>query len=253
MKYALIGILTMLSACTGQVAKQSEREQVPLTEAHLATVEAEQEIGKEVFRKDGYAAKATDYLFDQGILPDDRRSTGWVVDLRKDIPAVYFMGPGPNGLKSYHVVLFTEKGLKHAVNPETLPIHQSMFQARMLGLDSIKLPCSDRYNTVVIDAGDNWLVYVLAATTEPGIMVAGGHHRVTVTKDDHTVLDVKPLSKACLELPIEPDTRQFLTHIVDPTPIATHSFLSLLHNKTIYVATETGSWKVENGDISPME
>jgi hypothetical protein len=251
MKIIFIALVLFLSACASNKEVAAPKpEYTPITDIQLAFVAEEIKVGKLLYKKDKLAADATDFLFEKNILPNDSRIRGWVVDTTKELATVYFMGSSDKGLQSYHAVIFSDEGPKYVKDPETTELHRSMFKARMLGMDSLKFACSERYNTVVIDGQDSWIVYVLAATTENNIIMAGGHHKVTVSKATDSVLDVKPLSKSCLKLQSPPNSWPMMTHIVDSTPIATHVFLSLLHNKTVYVGTETGVWKAENGNLS---
>jgi hypothetical protein len=114
------------------------------------------------------------------------------------------------------------------------------------------------YNFEVLDDpdGEGFLVYALAATKDPNEVVAGGHSRITVSKDGTKVESVDRLSRSLLVLPksgpggASKAKALTMTHVVSPTPVETHVFLSLQHKMPFYVATgEKEVWKVEKGTI----
>jgi len=128
-----------------------------------------------------------------------------------------------------------------------------MFKARQLASQNITIRCSERYNTVVLSDDRYWLVHLLASTTDPDSIVVGGHNLVKIDKKNFAVVSTKALSKSCLNLPKVGGGIPYTTHIVDDIPTAIHSFLSLLHKTKLYVGTQTGSWKIENGTISSIK
>ena len=100
-------------------------------------------------------------------------------------------------------------------------------------------------NTVILPNtdGGGFLVYVLATTTVPNVMVLGGHYRFTVTPDGRKIVQADELSRTCLTLDLKPsDKHVVVTHHVSNAPIETHVFLGLLHKMDIGVviaASET--------------
>lgn len=134
---------------------------------------------------------------------------------------------------------------------------RSMWRARELVSDQPFEACSDRYNSVVIPASDRpdseWLVYLLAATIDPTVLVFGGHHRFRVDPEGQQILEHTPLSKSCLTM-IHSDTTHAISVslAVSPEPLETHAYFSLLHGIPLRVFTVEGAgraWLIEDGRI----
>jgi hypothetical protein len=118
--------------------------------------------------------------------------------------------------------------------------------------------CTRTYNTVVLSdvRGGQvvWLVYLLAASQDADDVVLGGHYRVTVNANGTEILKSEPLSKSCIVGKRDKGAAGLMvTHVLDPEPIETHVFASLAYGVPIYVATEKGSYAVENGRIRQVE
>ncbi len=254
MKIIIISTILFLTACASTMnPSKPVRKYTPISDQHRAFVREESETGKLLYKKDQLAANATDFLFAKNILPNDSRIKGWIVTLENGKNTVYFMGKVDSEIKSFHAVVFSEGEIIYEENPKITAHHRSMFKARLEAMNNLQFACSERYNTVVLDNLDSWIVYVLAATTDKNKIMVGGHHKITISKETGLVTNVKPLSKSCLQVKNIPNSWPMMTHIVDSTPISIHSFLSLLHNKTIYVGTQTGLWKAKEGDIFPVK
>lgn len=253
MKLINIIFISLLIGCAEHPIKESAPDYIKITEAHRDEIGKQSELGAAIYQKDKLAASATDYLFQKGILPNDTRPRGWVVDISDGAQNVYFMGPSKSGIKSYHALTYKNKSWSHNDSPNTKAVHQSMFKARQIASQNIKIRCSERYNTVVLSDEGYWLVYLLASTTDPDSIVVGGHNLVKINKNTFEVVNAKALSKSCLNLPKGGGGIPYTTHIVDDIPIAVHSFLSLLHQTNLYVGTKTGPWKIENGTISSIK
>jgi hypothetical protein len=117
------------------------------------------------------------------------------------------------------------------------------------------------YDYVVLDdpSGNGFLVYALGSTRKPGQFVLGGHIRVAVSADGHTVTRIDPLSRTLL---IEDEKHTGLpkgTHlvgmyynqIVSKKPVETLIYTSNLSRRPIFVQTPDGKvWKVANGAMS---
>lgn len=250
---SMIFVAVLSVGCGAQPVKDSEPDYLKVTEAHIEETERQSQLGAAIYQKDRLAASATDYLFEKGVLPNDTRIKGWVVDVSDDAQKVYFMGAGEAGIESYHELTYLNNSWSHNEPPETEAVHQSMFQARQIASNHINIRCSERYNTVVLSDERYWLVYLLASTTDPDVMVVGGHNFVKIDKSTFDVVSAKALSKSCLSIPKGNGGVPYTTHIVDDFPIAVHSFLSLLHKTPLYVGTRTGPWIVENGTIKSIK
>jgi hypothetical protein len=128
--------------------------------------------------------------------------------------------------------------------------------ARKAGLEM----CASPYNAVVLPASlrgeTGWLVYLLAATTDPSRKILTGHLRVHVSADGATILAATALSKSCLvadgQPGIEPEGL-YVTHLLDPNPIETHVFTSLLYKLPLLVVAGGKKWMVFGDRITLLD
>jgi hypothetical protein len=232
----------------------------------LPTIES---LGRQIYEQDQIAAKGTDALFASGFTPEQgaqegvkgwivvQRGAGYVVRFVKEVDGV--LSP------AYDIAFDSPKAGGTVSSPiaKTLPEDQAaQFRARQLANPNLKFPCSKTYNTVVLPDvdGTGFLVYALAATDKPGVVMMGGHVRITTSTDGRTAERVDRLSRSCLVLEEKdaPKGTQTVgmvsTHLVSPTPVETHVFLSLLHKKPFFIGTADRTvWKVEGGKISKVK
>jgi hypothetical protein len=244
------------------LAPFSASAQRPIRDFSLDVIEA---LGREIHRRDMAAATATDIMLDQRLNLDDYPLRGWVVtedaagllvtfvaEYDGEYKAVFDVRPDATGRRRFALLegraLSTEEALQ--------------FRARAVSQSEIAEPCSDRYNSVVLmdPENDGWIVYWLAATTQPGTMVLGGHYRVMVSADGQEVVAADRLSRSCIALEqaaqsVEQETAAaVVSHLVSATPVETHVFASLLHRKPIYVLTENDTiWAVEGDSIRKVD
>src|SRR5206468_3754722 len=103
-------------------------------------------------------------------------------------------------------------------------------------------------NPVVLPEKEHIVVYLLAGTNKPNVVVIGKHYRVLVSADGKTVEEVTPRSKSVIELSTEaqgPDKVAALitSQIVTDYPLETHVFASLSNRRIpIYISTTRGLW-----------
>jgi len=99
MKFITIIFIPILISCAEQPAKESAPDFIEITKSHLEEASNQSELGADIYKKDKLASSATDYLFEKGILPNDTRPKGWVVDISNSTQKVIFMGPSKTGIK----------------------------------------------------------------------------------------------------------------------------------------------------------
>jgi len=224
-------------------------------------------FGQQIDYQDGQAAQASDVLFAQ----KDRKTLeaekvrGWIVEPGIDSATVRFLREGPTGLEAAYDVVFTE-AIVPAVAPyikvpadRTLrPDEIAQYSARVLALKNIDRPCSDHYNTVALrdPEGDGWLVWALAASTDPKLTFVGGHYRFTISKDGTQIVRKDPLSRACLTMKRqEPPpggklAAQISMQLVSEIPVETHVWLSLQSKlPSIVITPDRNVWAIENGKM----
>jgi hypothetical protein len=236
--------------------------QLPVRDLSIDVIEG---LGREIYRRDMAAAKATDIMFDQRLNLDDYPLRGWIVTEDSAGLLVAFVGEYDGEYKAVFDVRPDQTGRSQftisagrALSTEEVV----QFNARAVSQNEIAEPCSERYNSVVLKdpERDGWIVYWLAATTQPGTMVLGGHYRVMVSADGQKVVAADRLSRSCVAIEQTPPSSDqetaaaVVSHLVSPTPVETHVFASLLHGKPIYVLTENETiWAVEGDSIRKVD
>ena len=223
------------------------------------------ELGREIYRRDMAAAAATDIMLGERIQLDDWPLRGWVVTGDASNLLVTFIGEYDGEYKALFDVRPEERGKRRFTLAEQRDLsaeEAAQFRARSTAQNEIEEPCSDRYNSVVLKdpESDGWIVYWLAATTQQGTMMIGGHYRVMVSATGDEVLAADRLSMSCMaiEPPAESDDREtaaaVVTHLVSAAPVETHVFTSLLHRTPIFVLTEDETiWAVEGASIRKVD
>lgn len=261
----IVAMFMLLVACAAGPDTRSTRSQssVPLTDSektYLARLESD---GRLMYEKDSRAAEATDILL--GIIdPADYPGfVGWVtLPNGEDYTVSFYEKLGSEFSIIADVKFETQANYSIDMHPERSlsEREESMIRARIAALEGGVSACSERFNTIVIPSQNEgaWDVYLIAATTNPDLVLVGGHIKVTVSKFDAEILDRKPLSKSCLtfdksggDMPEGASMAAFfMTHIVTPMPVEVHPYLSLLHGANLAVSTERGLWMIESGGIN---
>lgn len=214
-------------------------------------------LGELIYRQDGWAARATDRLAQEHVLDHDDRLRGWVITHEGDGGTAHFIGAGGAGLATLYRVVFSgplpnNERLERLDPPAPLTASlERHFKARETAIRSPFKRFTKDVNTVTLPASligkSGWLVYLLAATSDPGEILLGGHTRCHISEDGETMLAIEPLSKTILRLPIDSQVVG-VTHMVTDWPLETHVFASLLYRRPILVATQMGLWEV-NGTV----
>ena len=264
-----------LAACSGQSGgtpsgppRPFNLPTKPIPSALQPKIERSRILGRAIYEKDLVATRATDALFSAGVLPGDGRVRGWVVQRSGPEWVVSFAGESDSGLELLHEVRFDgfppkAPRVRSASPPEPLAGESAtMYRVLQAAEGHASKICDSPYNTVVLSARlinePGWLVYFLAATDQPGVMIAGGHSRVHISDDGQEVFDATPLSRSCLISTGKTPSGtklvgRFFTHIVTDWPLETHVFVSLLHNESFLVMTKSGSWRVSGNEITLVE
>lgn len=226
-----------------------------------------QKLGVAIYEQDARAADATDVLFATKFDPAKEGLRGWVVEGGKSDPVVRFIREREGKLEAFADVRFHDAEKPKLEHPSDVTLSESQlaqFRARQLAAQNIRRRCSDRYNLVILPdpEKDGLLVYALAATDEPNVILVGGHYRFTISKDGKTIERADELFASCLKInnpssaipkgatPVAP----YMTTLVSDTPLETHVFLSLLHHVPFYVGTpDRQTWQVSKGVIAKAE
>jgi hypothetical protein len=259
--------LAVVALAASQAAAETEEAKPKIREFDLKTIE---KLGRDIFEQDGYAARATDIVFEKVGGPQElikQKIAGWIV-VKKDNAVVVRFGKRDGGsvVPAYDITFDSpkhgvlSKAKDGAYSANELP----QFKARELAIKSIPKAYSRTYNMVVLPdpAGKGFLVYAIAATTEPHKILVGGHYRFSISETGDKLLRTDRLFKSFLVL----DKRDFnvpkdteidayaVTHLVSKLPLETHVFLSLLHDKPFVVTTPAGIiWVVADGQITKID
>lgn len=141
-------------------------------------------------------------------------------------------------------------------NPSTL-VTTARATAERSSVDRCDVP----YRSIVLDEAENnasnIAVYLIASPPVTAGIMGGRHFRVETNSEGTQVVSVTPSTRGCLLIPTNQGLPAGATpvgvtisHVLSPAPTEFHVFLSLLHNKPVYVGTEVGTWKVDGGAIS---
>jgi predicted DNA-binding transcriptional regulator len=236
-------------------------EEPAVASFEIPAIQRAEELGREIYVQDLYAAQATSLLLAHGVDAVEVGALGWITESRPDGAVVTFVTGDSEQWRSACAVTFVDKEDPNIIliDKDLTETQSAMFNARQLALDSVEKACSDAYNTVVLprDGESGWLAYALAATSDPNLILIGGHYRATVSADGRTVLDRRGFTRDCMVLKrpedADPDAdiaAYTLGHVLDNTPTEIHVFLNLLYGKPLYVVTaDRRFWYVDGGKI----
>lgn len=257
-----IFVLCWIAGCGGHLV----REEFSVAPSEIPAIQRAEELGRQIYVQDLYAAQATSLLLVHGVDPAEIGALGWITESRQDGAVVTFVTGDPQQWRSACVVTFTDRGDPNIIliDKDLAEMQSAMFHARQRALESVEESCSDAYNTVVIprDGEPGWLAYALAATNDPNLILIGGHYRATVSTDGRTVLDRRRFADSCLVLqknrkdtsPGAELAAYTVSHLLDNTPTEIHVFLNLLYGRPLYVVTpDRRFWYIEGGRIRLLE
>ena len=255
MRIALVSAALVISTC------QARADDAPPAIRQF-DIETTQRLGRAIYEQDQLAWKATDVLTAGHSIEELKAAKvhGWIVVTRPDRTLVRFVNDGASGPEVFCDVAFTPAISSSCATPPSPSLaadELAQYNARLTAIANVERPCSRRYNSVALKdpEHDGWLVWALASTTIPGVVVYGGHYRFTISPDGKSVVQRDALSRSCSS-PQPPDPSQgvpvalFYTQLVANTPIETIVWLSLQHKIPIYIATAGNViWKVDGDKI----
>jgi len=95
---------------------------------------------------------------------------------------------------------------------------------------------------------------VLEPSKSEGIQM-GRHVRFDFSIGSNDIKEIVLSSNTCLLVPVAEKEAEaaFVTHILSDVPSEFHVYLSLLHEKSIYVGTNVGTWSVKEGKITKVQ
>jgi hypothetical protein len=229
----------------------------PIRDFDIATVE---KLGGAMQDQDCLAWMAGDALNLRFSEADKRAQKvhGWVVAGN----VVSMVRDGEAGPEILCEVTFADGKPSACADPADRTLHGeelAQYRARMLAIGNVKRPCSEHYNTIALKDPEHegWLVWAMAATSDPDKIVVGGHYRFSISADGASIVQADALSHSCLILNKPKPERDmmlssvFVTHVVSPRPVETHVFASLAYGFAFDVGTNDGrTWRVSKGRIA---
>lgn len=261
MRYLSLLAFILLSGCAGPSPyKDTVRvEDAPIRSFDVPTVER---LGRQMFVLDAMAAQASDAMKAAGHVKGKEDLRGWIVELTSAVGRVRYLRERNGTLEAAYDIDFVPGTAPHlavAASPLLTSEEIAQFNAQLLALNNIDRPCSQAYNPVAIKdpESNGWLVWALAATTQSGVVIVGGHYRFTISADGKTIIRKDALSRGCLNLPISDDPAKgrpvalFSVQLVSNEPLETEVYLSLLHHMPLMIAMpDRKIWTFESGTVS---
>lgn len=244
MRLLLIASLAALAAPFAVQAQDTLPDPVPIEEWSQDKITA---MGREIFIQDTAAWRATDSLL-RALSPQDQATIrGWVVLGEGSTRTVRFLKADGDGVAPGWDIVFTDGvGGRPTPAAETVMTGETLarFNARQTAAVNIGTLRCGVYNSVVTrdPDGEGWIAWLLASTTEHGVMPIGGHYRFHISADGQTVIRRDQLSNTCMNVAANPPPGPqgqavgvVVSQIVSESPVETHVFLSLQFRKPIYV------------------
>lgn len=224
-------------------------------------------LGKELYRRDHLAAEAFDALFEDAVGAKKQPLTGWVTELGEKQQRVYLMQTVDGKSSLAYVVEFTDDKAPRVTDQRGAAIPEAVavrYHARQTAIAAVKDRLTRTYNFEVLDdpVKKGFLVYALASTNKDNEVIVGQHFRVSVSPDGEKVERIDALSRSMLildksgsDLPNGAKPVGFsMSHIVSPTPVETHVYVSLLHHIPLFVATSKEDvWSIIDGEIKKAD
>jgi hypothetical protein len=255
-------VFTLVLGVHGAGAQTPSDDNRPvIRQFDIPTVE---KLGRAMYEQDQFAWKATDiaiaHLGEDGLKA--QKTLGWLVETTATGTVVRFVHDTIEGPKFYFDVHFSPEGAAQTSIPTEASLDEqemAQWRARTLALANITRRCSDHYNTVILKdpEHDGWLVWVMAATTDPNVAIMGGHYRFSVSPDGQKITEKDALSNGCLTLPKSEITSgsnatSFVgQQFVSLGPLETSVFASISYKLPIFIGTLDGKvWKYDADTIS---
>lgn len=256
-----IGLASLIAAAS--MAQMGQPLLPKIREFDIPTIE---KLASDMFVQDQQAWKATDALLARHPQAElmKEKVRGWLVESRDGVDVVRFVRDGANGPEAAYDVSF---GSLRGVAPEvSVPRDRALsatdkakFAARSLAVSHITQRCSATYNTIVLKdpSGEGWLVWVMAATTDPDAIMMGIHYRFTISADGSRITSQDALARGCMAIRKTQNGQTAsaigLTQIVSNVPVETTLFASLQHNMVFLILTaDGGQWQVAGGHIAKL-
>lgn len=270
--------LTALALLFAGCSKAPTR--APSVAPDVVTAELEQieRVGREIYLRDMTAAEAGDFLVANAAgVPEGWAVRGWLTVLQPDERRVDIIGVRDGQAATVLRVRFDSAGaLQGEVLDPPQPLAGEMlgrWNARETAIAEHAPRCTGSVNAVAFPGTDEgWVVYLLPGTTDPDLLILGGHVRVWVgpggeVRDHHTMTTGCMTMKRSVPPPATSGREQtsfvreegaglaavVVSHVLDAHPREHHVFFSLLYGLPLVVVTKDNDWMVEKGSIQKLD
>lgn len=219
-------------------------------------------MGREMQNQDIAAWVATDVLVAHLAGGDPGKLAGWIVVPDNDTYLVRFIEQDGEALTAGFDIRVVDGVAGPAIDVRGQPLTESekaRFRARQTAIANVGPLRCGRMNSVVAQDGDDWLVWLLTATSEAGVVPVGGHYRFRISADGHSMIRRDQLSTGCMNLQRQAEGQNtpvalFVTTLVSSLPNETHVFLSLQNRMPIGVSNrDQVIYMVEGASITKMD
>ncbi|HYD49043.1 MAG TPA: hypothetical protein VEB21_11875 [Terriglobales bacterium] len=266
----LIGTGCATRAATSSTAPRP-KEVLSIPADLVDSVERARLLGLALYTQDAASAIATDVLIQNIGSLEGKGLGGWITVRDADVGGrqtgwwlVKFFSDEPQPAILYEVRVPTRPELNAIFTRLDPPLvakgsSRVLIAARAAAIAAAPEP-TRAMNTVLLPGEpfgyDGTLVYLLAATTDPEVMVLGKHYRILVSGTQPNA-QVSELSRSQLEVPLRRGgagsariVAPWVKHTVSEAPLESYVFASLFHRIPIFVETSRGVWWVDGSDIS---
>jgi hypothetical protein len=263
---ALVALVS--TATPGCKRERSTDQPEALDPAELAPALAEVTVlGREIHRRDMFAWWASDAAVPQLTAADAEVLRVWVLDA-DDPSLIHFVAELDDTPRSLLRVRCIEANNCTVERPAEPPPLSERNAAQLHAIATASQhasfePTSERYNQVVIPTADSrWAVYLIAATTDPNLVMLGRHYRFLVSADGASVVEWRAFSKTALALELHPAGMPegaslealVVSHLLDPIPTELHVWAALNYRTKLGVMTGSTLWMIDvDGSITLAE
>jgi len=270
LKLYFITLLITLSFCTTPKITNNEVHAEPLIESspgYKSEIELAQSVGRMIYILDKASAIGTDVMMENVSNFREKNLGGYITFREVDdegnpvdsyLVSFYTNELPPKVKYQIHVRMNNKNEfIEHAPPEETKPAFREFIKARQAAIKAIP-KITQPINPVILPGEifgkKGYAIYLLAGTTEPDTAVFGKHYRAFVDPGNDYAVEIEPLSYSEALMPLRMENGEkpkalVITQLLTNWPTEIHVFANLLYNMPVYVITESGAWRVNNGKI----
>lgn len=266
LRLLLLALFFILSSCTTTKINNNEAL-VGVPSLYKSEIELAQSVGRMLYDLDNASAIGTDILLENDSNFSEKNLGGYITFREGNeegnpsdsyLVSFYTNDEPPKIKYEIHVRMNNDhEYIEYKPPKETTLSIRKTIKARQAAINAIP-EITQPINPVILPGAvfgkKGYAIYLLAGTTEKDIAVLGRHYRAFVDPDNDYSFEIEPLSKSVLEIPLQDKINYkpvavLVNQILTDWPTEIHVFASLLYKTKIYVASESGAWAVDNGNI----